>query len=125
MEIYYFTGTGNSLAVAKMIAERTGAKLIPIAAVMDRKAIESAAEAVGIVFPVYYATNETGIPIIVKRFVAKLTDIGSKYLFAVCTSGYMRRRDAGKPCETVPRARRRAIGRFCCQSRIAGISGNR
>ena len=44
---------------------------------------------VGIVFPVYYATNDNGIPLIVERFVRKLENIGSKYIFAVSTCGAM------------------------------------
>jgi len=37
------------------------------------------------VFPVYYASNDCGVPLIIKRFVNKLEGIGSKYIFAVCT----------------------------------------
>jgi hypothetical protein len=34
-EIYYFSGTGNSLVVARDIARKTGGRLIPIATVTD------------------------------------------------------------------------------------------
>jgi ferredoxin/flavodoxin len=88
--IYYFSGTGNSLAVAKGIAERTKGKLIPITAVMEKQRVKPDATAIGIVFPVYHASfDESGMPLIVRRFVGKLEDIGSKYLFAVCTHGGM------------------------------------
>lgn len=36
-EIYYFTGTGNSLAVAKDIAKKTDGKLIAIKDVVVKK----------------------------------------------------------------------------------------
>jgi ferredoxin len=87
VEIYYFTGTGNSLVVARDIAEMTGGRLIPIPSVMESESIATGAEVVGIVFPVYYATNDGGIPLIVERFLHKLQDIRAKYLFAVCTHG--------------------------------------
>jgi len=85
-EVYYFTGTGNSLVVARDIAAGIGASLIPIPSVMGRGRIESDAEVVGLVFPIYYETFG-GLPQIVKRFVGKLVDLESKYLFAVTTYG--------------------------------------
>jgi ferredoxin len=88
-EIYYFSGTGNSLVTARNIAEKMNGKLIPIPSVMDQESIKTDAEVIGIVFPVYYATNDCGIPLIIGRFIRKLENFGSKYLFAVCTSGYM------------------------------------
>lgn len=87
MVIYYFSGTGNSLAMARIIAARLGAELIAIPAAMDGENVPTAANGIGIVFPVYYASNDCGIPQIVAGFIAKLKDIGSRYLFAVCTHG--------------------------------------
>jgi flavodoxin len=83
-EIYYFSGTGNSLAVARDIAGKINGELISIPSVMDKEKIDSDADVVGMVFPVYFALNG-GIPMIVGRFVEKLENIGPKYLFAVCT----------------------------------------
>ena len=88
-EIYYFSGTGNSLIIAKDLAERTNGRLISMQSVVNRESIEPTAAAVGIVFSVYYATNDCGLPLIVTRFVDKLANIGSKYVFAVCTCGDM------------------------------------
>jgi hypothetical protein len=56
---------------------------------MDKESIKNDTEVIGIVFPVYYATNDCGISLIIGRFIRKLENIGSKYLFIVCTSGYM------------------------------------
>lgn len=89
VEIYYFSGTGNSLTVARDIAEKTNGKLIAVPSVMDQDNIITDADLIGIVFPVFYATNDSGIPLIIGRFVGKLEKIDSKYIFAVCTSGYM------------------------------------
>ena len=88
-EIYYFSGTGNSLMIAKDLVEKTSGHLISMQSVGNRESIEPTAAAVGIVFPIFYATNDCGLPLIVTRFVDKLANIGSKYIFAVCTCGDM------------------------------------
>ncbi len=98
-EIYYFSGTGNSLATARSIAEKTNAALIAIPSVMDKESIESDADAIGIVFPVLYATNDCGVPLIISRFVSKLKNINAKYIFAVCTH-------AGMPGTTIENLRK-------------------
>ena len=86
IEIYYFTGTGNSLAVARDIAEKTNGTLISIPSVMDKQSIKTDADVIGIVFPSYLA-HLFGVPLIVERFIKKMEDIDSKYFFAVCTCG--------------------------------------
>lgn len=48
-EIYYFSGTGNSLAVARDIAEKMNGKLISIPSVIDKESIATDADAIGIV----------------------------------------------------------------------------
>ena len=94
-EIYYFTSTGNSLVVARDIAERTNGTLISVSSVMDKERIRTDAHVIGIVFPVYYASlGGSGLPRIVERFARKLEAIGSKYLFAVCTH-------SGGPVDTI------------------------
>ena len=75
-EIYYFSGTGNSLVVARDIAERIGGKLISIPAVIDEERIEIDADALGIVLPAYYMR----MPRIVEGFIGKLTNLQSKYI---------------------------------------------
>jgi len=85
-EIYYFSGTGNSLIVARSIAEKINGTLIAIPTVMHNQSIKTAAESIGIVFPSYMA-HLYGIPLIVDRFIRKLEHMNSKYIFAVCTCG--------------------------------------
>ena len=87
-EIYYFTATGNSLAVARDLAARMQATLLPIPALLGRPHMESDAEVVGLVFPVYYANlGGSGIPFLVARFVEKWHSVANKYIFAICTHG--------------------------------------
>lgn len=88
-EIYYFSGTGNSLVVAKDMAEMINGKLVSIPSLMRKERVEPETDVIGLVFPVFYATNDCGIPLIIGRFVRKLEKLGSKYIFAVCTCGYM------------------------------------
>jgi len=88
-QIYYFSGTGNSLFVAKQIAERTGAKLTSVPSILSKGKIETEADSIGLVFPVYYATNDCGLPNIIRRFISKMENFQQKYLFAVCTCGNM------------------------------------
>src|SRR4030042_2712977 len=84
VEIYYFSGTGNSLVVARDIAGKTNGKLFSIPSVMDKDSITTDADVIGIVFPVYHAVFD-GMPLIIKRFAGKLENLDSKYIFAVCT----------------------------------------
>lgn len=78
--IYWFSGTGNSLAAAKTLAERCGdAELVSMA-----KALENpppAAERIGLVFPVYAFCP----PALVARFVEKLNASPESYIFSVVT----------------------------------------
>ncbi len=86
VEVYYFSGTGNSLVIARDLAKRLGGKALSIAAFNDRESLTPAADTVGIVFPIYY--NESlNVPLIVRRFIGKLDGIESKYVFAVCNFG--------------------------------------
>ena len=82
-EIYTFSGTGNSLAVARALARRLEGKVVSIPAAMRRDRVPSDAEALGLVFPVYHKS----IPLILKRFVGKLEELGGRYVFAVSTYG--------------------------------------
>lgn len=83
MEIYYFSGTGNSLTVAKDIAQGAGANLVPIRTGLQQTQLAPSCDAIGIVFPVYYGKP----PVIVQQFAARLVNLEGKYVFAVCTFG--------------------------------------
>jgi ferredoxin/flavodoxin len=81
--IYFFSGTGNSLAVSKTLAEQLDARLVNIASLNNVPSVTPEADVLGIVSPVYHGN----LPLIVARFVDKLTCLGAKYIFAVCTYG--------------------------------------
>jgi ferredoxin/flavodoxin len=84
--IYYFTGTGNCLAVARKVAAGLGCQPVSIAEVIDEPAIGTDADTVGIVFPDYLSALH-GVPLIVERFIGRLEHLESKRLFAICTCG--------------------------------------
>jgi len=82
MEIFYFSGTGNSLWVAKEFAKKIdGCKLTPIKSLKGR--VVPKAEQVGIVFPLY----AFGCPRIVINFLKNLDVKNTKYLFSILTRG--------------------------------------
>lgn len=96
--IYYFSATGNSLQIARKIAESLpDSELIPItpdlpaelqaAAESSEKMSDAVPESVGIVFPVYMFKP----PRIVLEFVRKMPK--ADYTYAVATYGTM----PGKP----------------------------
>ena len=81
--IYFFTGTGNSLKIAKDLAEKLkDSELIPIAKVWQMENLISTSEKVGFIFPLYYF----GLPKIIHEFVNKLDLSESNYIFTVITS---------------------------------------
>jgi len=81
--IYYFTGTGNSLKIAKILSEKLDeCELIPIAKVWEDDHLVSSTEKVGFVFPLYWA----GLPKIVYDFLSKIELTKSDYFFAVVTN---------------------------------------
>ena len=84
--IYYFSGTGNSLYVARHLADELGERLCPMTVGSPSQGdLEGAA--VGLVFPVY----AWGIPNVVERFVQKVStlrkNLDGAYLYCVMTCG--------------------------------------
>ncbi|AYD40920.1 4Fe-4S ferredoxin [Clostridium fermenticellae] len=87
MKIFYFTATGNSLAVAKKI----GGELISIPQVMNDENLNYKDDIIGVIFPIYGCT----VPKIVKRFLKKVK-LEADYIFAIGTYGMTK----GKTMET-------------------------
>lgn len=82
--IFYFTGTGNSLTVARDIAEKLGdTKIVSITEAIKESHMDLAYERIGFVFPCYFAST----PKIVKRFIEKLNFNRSQYIFGIITFG--------------------------------------
>jgi ferredoxin len=81
--IYYFTGTGNSLKVAKDLCQKLiSCELIPIAKYQGMENLVSTSDKIGFFFPLYYS----GLPKIVLDFLKELDVNKSKYFFACVTS---------------------------------------
>ena len=93
--IYWFSGTGNTLKLARDFASALGdTELVPIASQALQHELPPDCESVGIFLPVYCF----GIPRIVSRFLKtfKFASGGKPpYIYAACTSG-------GMPCATLP-----------------------
>jgi ferredoxin len=82
--IFYFTATGNSLAIARSIADEIGeTELVSIPQAIKDYTIDIDYERIGFVFPVFYSM----VPSIVKRFISKLSFSESQYVFGVATLG--------------------------------------
>ena len=82
-EIYYFSGTGNSLFAARQIAARTNARLISVASACKGEKITTDADTIGFVFPVY----DFKCPGIIESIVRKFSSLEERYIFAVGTFG--------------------------------------
>jgi NAD-dependent dihydropyrimidine dehydrogenase PreA subunit/flavodoxin len=88
--IFYFSGTGNSLKVAKDIGTNNGERLISIASIMNDKGGRfeydlTKDEIVGFVFPIYaWAPPKMVIQFIEKL---KLNNYKNNYIFSVATCG--------------------------------------
>jgi ferredoxin len=83
VEIFCFSGTGNSLRAARELARGlSDARLYRIVGLLKQTRIFAASDTVGIVFPVYCHT----VPPLVKDFLKKLKFNESAYIFAVATT---------------------------------------
>lgn len=81
-ELYYFSGTGNSLYFARELAnELQAGSPLSIAEMMAKDSIKTDASKVGLVFPVY----AWGPPRIVMDFISKLKFSSNPYIFSVVT----------------------------------------
>ncbi|MCK9477209.1 MAG: EFR1 family ferrodoxin [Candidatus Muirbacterium halophilum] len=83
-KIYYFTGTGNSLYIARKIADGIGdVELVAIKDEMKKDCIVIDSDFTGFVYPVYCF----GIPRIVRDFLVKIDIKSSGYFFCVANAG--------------------------------------
>jgi ferredoxin len=82
--IYYFTGTGNTLAAARLLAAGLGdTELIPLQQAIHSEACAPKADAVGIAFPVHFLN----MPEIVRRFVSEIRLEDDPFIFGLATCG--------------------------------------
>jgi MinD superfamily P-loop ATPase containing an inserted ferredoxin domain len=80
-EIYYFSGTGNSLAISRRISKELMGECEVISIAKKQKGVTTTADRVGFVFPVYCYE----VPKIVRHFVEQMVLEKSAYVFAVAT----------------------------------------
>lgn len=94
--IIYFSGTGNSLQVAKDInSELRDFKLCNISSIIAEEKIKVEGKALGIVFPTIYAR----LPLILEKILKKLEINKDTYVFAIATHG-------GAPAEVLIKLRK-------------------
>lgn len=82
--IYYFSATGNSLMIARQLANALPAcQLISMASEPPTEPVGGSGSIIGFVFPVFYV----GLPRLVKHFVEALSIIEGTTCFAFMTFG--------------------------------------
>lgn len=82
VELFYFSGTGNSLYVVKTLEEKlTSVALRPIASLVGKEKISSIAPVIGFVFPIHLSS----IPIFILDFIESMDLQSVEYIFAVAT----------------------------------------
>lgn len=79
--IYYFSGTGNSLDVARHIAEQLGDTILISMRENSYEVRQKSSKRVGFVYPVYYG----GMPQMVEKFIRRIRMTDNIYVFAVAT----------------------------------------
>ena len=79
-ELFYFSGTGNTLLLAKELQKRIpNTQLTPIVSIINRKTIKSNASVIGILFPIYAFTT----PRVVEKFLSRTEFPSDSYIFAL------------------------------------------
>ena len=96
MIIFYFTGTGNSLFVARKIADSTGATLISIPKVFAEQQTYTD-DCIGFVYPQYAA----GLPKMVRSFILN-NAFNADYIFAVDLYAFIRANALGEIAGIIP-----------------------
>lgn len=79
--IYYFSGTGNSLDVARHIAAQLGDTVLISMSENPYEARRISNKRVGFVYPIYYG----GMPFMVEKFIRNIRMTDNVYVFAVAT----------------------------------------
>lgn len=82
--LFYFSGTGNSLAVARNIAKGlTDAVVVPMLKEDSETCVDVDTERIGLIYPIHM----NAVPRAVVRFIEKLKVVSGQYVFAVATHG--------------------------------------
>jgi formate hydrogenlyase subunit 6/NADH:ubiquinone oxidoreductase subunit I/flavodoxin len=82
--LFYYSGTGNSLAVARNIAGHlTDAIVVPMLKGNAESNIDADTERIGLIYPIYM----NAVPRAVVKFTERLRCLPEHYVFAVATHG--------------------------------------
>jgi ferredoxin len=83
--IFYFTGTGNSLKIAKMVSDKIGNCAILSTGSNQGISINKEYDSIGFIYPVYF----WGVPKSVKDFISSMTITNNEhaYIYAVASCG--------------------------------------
>ena len=79
--IFYFSGTGNSLAIARKIAEAINDQLMPLNDAVRTDLTNE--QRIGLVFPTY----DFNMPPAVRNMIPRLKISPKAYVFAITTCG--------------------------------------
>lgn len=79
--ILYFSGTGNSLAVARQLAERLNEQLMPLIEAVEQDLTNE--KRIGLVFPTY----DFNLPPAMPEMISRLKISPTSYVFTVVTCG--------------------------------------
>ncbi len=79
--ILYFSATGNSLAVARQLAERLNERLMPLIEVVEQDLTNE--KRIGLVFPTY----DFNLPPAIPEMISRLKISPTSYVFTVVTCG--------------------------------------
>ena len=83
-QIFYFSGTGNSLSIAQKLSERLpDSEIVPIVSSYKNGVKEIKAETVGFIFPIHAFS----LPKLVEEFIKSLSLKPDTYIFAMATRG--------------------------------------
>lgn len=108
VELYYFSGSGNSLYVARELQKRIPkTTLIPIVSLFYKENIENDAEIVGFVFPIHL----TMVPFIVRKFINIFSLKSAEYIFAIATRAGTQHR-AFKDVETILKRKDKSLDAY-------------
>lgn len=81
-QIFYFSGTGNSLSVAREISNQlSDSEIVPMIGAEKNAATVATAERIGLIFPVHAFS----FPQIVEKFIKSLSIKPDVYLFVIAT----------------------------------------
>jgi ferredoxin len=84
VDLYYFSGSGNTLFIAQELMKRLpGSRLIPIVSLLSNTSIETEATSIGIISPLHGMT----LPVPVEQFLRKVGVQSAGYIFAITTRG--------------------------------------